>query len=59
MHRADLVFEEGPYSSSKQGIQHLNAEHHKLPEIAAKILATHDTKASNDISHDIRISAEW
>ena len=59
MHRADFVFEGQPYSSSEQGIQHLNAKHHKMPEIAAKILATHDAKTIKDISHDIPKSAEW
>ena len=59
MHHADFVYEGQPYSSSEQGIQHLNAKHHNKPEIATKILATHETKTIKDISHDIPKSAEW
>ena len=62
MNYADFVFEGQPYSSSQQGIQYLNTMHHKVPEIAAKFLATHETKIINlikDISHDIPKSDEW
>ena len=59
MNCADFVFEGQPYSSSQQGIQYFNAMHHKVPEIAAKITATHETKIIKDISHDIPKSEEW
>ena len=59
MNRADFVFDSKPYSSSEQGIQYLNAMHQKVPEIAGKILATHETKIIKDFSHDIPKSDEW
>ena len=59
LHRTDFVFEGKPYTSSEQGYQYLNAEHHNVMDIAAKILATSDTKLIKEISHDIPKSEEW
>ena len=36
MHKSDFVYEGQPYSSPKQGFQHLNASHHLVFEIAEK-----------------------
>ena len=59
MSPADFVLEGQPYSSSEQGIQHLNAVFNNAPDIAAKILETENTKKIKEYSHDIPKSDEW
>ena len=59
MHRCDFVYNGQPYTSSEQGIQHLNAVHHKVPELAQKILDTSSPKEIKSISHDIPKSESW
>ena len=57
--QADFVFEGQPYTSSEQGYQNLNAIFNDVPEIAAKIMATNNTKAIKDFSHEIPKSEAW
>ena len=59
MSYSDFVYDGQPYSSSEQGFQHLDAVHNDVPDIAAKILATRDTKIIKDMSHDIPKSDSW
>ena len=55
----DFVFKGQPYSSSEQGLQHLNAVHNNAPEIARKILKTTCAKTIKTMSHDIPKSDTW
>ena len=59
MSRSELVFEGQDYTSAEQGIQHLNAGHHLVFNIAETILRTHEAKEIKKISHDIPKSEEW
>ena len=53
MYPCDFVFNDQPYNSTEQGIQHQHALHEKVSEIAKKILDTKDAKEIKKISHDI------
>ena len=55
----DFVYRGQPYTSTEQGLQHQNALHHKMTDIAAKIMNTTDTALIKQISHDIPKSEEW
>ena len=55
----DFVYKDQPYSSTEQGLQHQNALHHKVTDIAKKIMNTTDTKVIKDLSHDIPKSDLW
>ena len=57
--RADFVFEGQPYTCSEQGYQNLNALFNDAPEIAARIMATNETKLIKELSHDIPKTEEW
>ena len=59
MSKCDFTYNGQPYTSSEQGIQHLNAVHHQMPEIAKKILETTCAKRIKDISKDIPKSDTW
>ena len=59
MSKSDFVYKGLPYTSSEQGLQHQNALHHKVTDIAAKIMNTTSTKEIKTISHDIPKSDEW
>ena len=55
----DFVYRNQPYTSTEQGLQHQNALHHKVTDIAQKILDTTDAKRIKEISHDIPKSEAW
>ena len=57
--RCDFVYKNQPYTSTEQGLQHQNALHHEVTDIAQKILDTTDAKTIKDISHDIPKSEAW
>ena len=59
MYPCEFEYQEQPYTSSEQGIQHQNAMHHLVFDIAEKILNTTCAKAINVISHDIPKSESW
>ena len=59
MSPCDFIYNGQPYSSTEQGIQHLNALHHQVPEIADKIMKTTCAKKIKVISHDIPKSETW
>ena len=55
----DFVYRDQPYTSTEQGLQHQNALHHKVTDIAAKIMGTTDTKYIKELSHEIPKSEVW
>ena len=59
MSYSDFIYKNQPYTSSEQGLQHQNALHHKVTDIAEKIMKTSDTKLIKTISHDIPKSELW
>ena len=59
MSKSEFVYKGQPYSSSEQGLQHQNALHHKVLDIAAKLLNEKSTKEIKSISHDIPKTEEW
>ena len=59
MSKSDLVYKGQKYTSSEQGIQHQNALHHKVMDIAEKILDATSTKQIKKMSHDIPKTEEW
>ena len=59
MGRSEFVFDNQPYTSAEQGIQHQNAMHHSATEIAAKIMGTDEAKYIKTLSHDIPKSDTW
>ena len=59
MYPCDFEYLGQRYTSSEQGIQHLNAKHHSAFDIAEKILGTTCAKAIKSISHDIPKSESW
>ena len=59
MHPCEFTYNDQPYTSTEQGIQHLNAVHHDMPDIARKILDTSCAKKIKIMSHDIPKSESW
>ena len=59
MSPCDFTYHDQPYTSTEQGIQHLNAVHHQVPEIAKKILEMTDAVRIKKLSHDIPKSETW
>ena len=57
--KSDFTYKYQPYSSSEQGLQHQNALHHKVTDIAQQILDTSDIKIIKDLSHKIPKSEAW
>ena len=59
MSYCEFTYNGQPYTSNKQGIQHLNVVHHLVPDIAEKILGMTCAKAIKIASHDIPKSESW
>ena len=59
MSPCEFVYNGQTYTSSEQGIQHLNAVHHQMPDIAKKILGNKCAKEIKVISHDIPKTEAW
>ena len=58
-HRCSFTFKKTPYSSVEQGYHHLHAQFEDDPEIAAKIMATHEPIEIKDISSALPKSDGW
>ena len=56
---ADFVYEATPYSSTEQGIQHLNATHHLEFEIAEKVMKSTKPWEIKSLTKDIKQDLEW
>ena len=56
---AEFTFDDTPYKSSEQGIQHLNATHHLEFELAETIMKTTNAWRIKSLTENITKDAEW